>query len=544
MAWIGYFAYGGNEVVNVSRTEAYVKHSGSTWMRPAFENDSLAFMLGDGREYATPLMDGAPWVDPDVPESLDFYGFYPLDVTGLENSTRTSTVVESVSDGGIPGRLRHATKSVVFNGLLLAGNDAAADYGMQWLKKALDLGPCGPTSASACNGADLCYLSSSPEMEVDPPVGTLALLDGGSFTTSDTPDQIADGEHPFSVATEDLDGGTGGSTFDSEASGGIASGANVAEIQVDIPDLDGGSATALPDMEFSGGTPFDTGGLISGNFFPFNIDAPEAIDPEECLAPYLRTLRKVMINEGPTVTAKRTTSDRSAIWSVTFTAVAGSPYILGREVPVIEGFLDPAVEIPWAMGMVPDDAMIDLDGFIYPEAPCAVDVWDPIFDPLTPVLNEPPGPPNVPLGTYNPPTNWRRRQFTVPKAYVPEWGDVVPRLAVHARTGDLRNLRLRFYSDPFNIGDISDDPCAYCGDIVISWVPQDHTLIMDGTEQTVYVLTPGGNRRRADSLVYKTDGTPFEWPSLSCGFGFIVTLDLPQTQEPPVVDMSLFARTL
>jgi hypothetical protein len=119
---------------------------------------------------------------------------------------------------------------------------------------------------------------------------------------------------------------------------------------------------------------------------------------------------------------------------------------------------------------------------------------------------------------------------------------VVPKIRVHARKADLRNLRIRFYADPFNIGDISDDPCAFCGDFVISYVPTDYTLVLDGSEERVYVSGPGGIERRADSLVFASDGTPFQWPYLTCGFGYIVTLDLPQTQSPPVVDLSLFAR--
>ena len=222
--------------------------------------------------------------------------------------------------------------------------------------------------------------------------------------------------------------------------------------------------------------------------------------------------------------------------------MAGNPAEFGEEVPVIEGFLDPDVKVPWAGGVIPEGAMIDLDGFIAVDTECdTIDVGA-IYDPLFPATILPPAPPNVPLGNYHPPVNWRRRQFTIPKTYVPLWGDVVPLVQVHARTADVRNLRLRFYADPYTVGDISDDPCSYCGDIVVSYVPLDHTLVLDGVEQIVYVVTPGGTRRRADSLVYKTDGTPFEWPSLSCGFGYIVTVDLPQTQAPPVVDLSLYPR--
>lgn len=510
MSWNGWFSYDGNEVVNSARTEAYVQNAHFQWFRPLYKSDSLAFMLGDGMKYTTPLLDDAPWVDQDVPESYDFYGFYPLDVNGIEDSTRVSEPVESLLDGGTPGRVRHTTKTIVFNGILLASSTAAADYGMRWLKSVLLGNACGPSVTSACNGAELCYLSAAPCMELDSSEsGVNAMLDGGFFGTD--------------LQTSE-----------------------VSVVQVDEPDLDGGTVTALQDMDFDGGSPSVTGGIIAGTAYPFSnvVSQVAAVDPEDCLHPYQRSLRKVVFNGGPTLTIKHEMEDCGVAWMVQFTAVAGNPYEIGAEVPVIAGFLDPDVLIPWAGGVEPDGAATDMDGYIHSEKACAVPTYQPIYDPLFPAVVPPPAPPSVPLGNYSPPLNWRRRQFTIPKQYVPLWGVAVPKLEIHARTADLRNLRIRFYADPFEVGDISDDPCAYCGDIVVSYIPKDHTLVLDGSDQVVYVTSPGGERRRADSLVFKTDGTPFEWPSLSCGFGYVVTLDLPQTQATPVVDLSLFARAV
>lgn len=455
MAWNGYFEYDGNEIINATRTEQYAKGAGLHWFRPQFNNDALPFMLGHGLRYTTPMLDDAPWVDPDYNPSLDFYGVYPLDVTGIEDSTRQSTVVESLGTGGTPGRVRHGTKTVVFNCLMLARTEEGADHGMKWLRQALLGNACGAPVESACNGAEMCYLNGPPDMYLPSELST----------------------RTYEIEWED----------------------------------------------------------VSGTFVS---------DPEECLDEYRRSLRKVVFNTGPTVTGKREMSDGAVVWTVTFTAVAGSPYEFGVEVPIIEGFLDPNIAVPWAGGVVPAGGTIDLNGFIHDETACAGVEVQPIFDPLCPAIVPPAAPPSVPLGCYDPPANWRRRQFTIPKEFVPMWGDVVPKIDVHARKRDLRNLRLRFYADPFKLGDVSDDPCSYCGDIVISYVPKDHTLTFDASEQTVYVTSPGGSRRRADSLVFKTDGTPFEWPALTCGFGYVVTIDLPQTQAPPVVDLSLFARAV
>jgi hypothetical protein len=506
MAWDGYFAYDGNEVINVARTEAYAKNLEVGWFKPLFENDALPFMLGDGLSYKTPLLDDAPWVDSDVPDSLDFLGVYPLEVNGIEDSTREATTVQSLNDGGVPGRLRHATKTLNFNTILIGTTDAAVEYGFRWLKQALLGGPCGPSGITAHLGAELCYLASEPDMEIpgETDRGVMAHFIGGRYMNDEW------------VLNEDVV-------------------------------LSGGGVAPLPNYEFEGGTAYVTGGFITDKPWPFEFDASSrlSVDPEECLTPYIRNLRRVLFNTGPTVTSKRTLSGgQGTVWTVQFTATVGNPWELSAEVPVIQGFLDPEVAIPWVGGVEPEGAVIDLDGYVHPDADCAEAVYRPIYDPLFPAVVPPPGPPNIPLGNYSPPLSWRRRQFTIPRQYVPLWGEVVPVIKVHARTADTRNLRVRFYADPDGTADISEDPCAFCGDIVISYVPQDHTLVFDGAEQRVYVVSPGGSKRRADSLVYATDGTPFEWPALSCGFGYIVTLDLPQTAATPVVDLSLFSRVV
>lgn len=542
MAWDGYWTYDGNEIINVARTENYASNAGAHWFRPLFENDALPLMLGD-EKYSTPLQDDAPWVDPDIPQSVDFWGVYPLDITGVEDSTRTSTPVESLGDGGTPGRLRHATKSMVFNVVLVAGTDAGAEYGMRWLRQALLGGVCGPSATSACSGAEMCYLASEPELEeVRSTFGTLAHIDGGRFSAGDDQNiDPADGGSPDDTYVSEVDGGAPGNGHSDFLAGGTAGFTNVSDLAVDTPLMDGGSPTALSNMSFDGGSPSVTGGLTDGTQFPFDTEQQPEPDPVLCLPPLTRSLRRVIVNNGPTLTAKRSTSDGGAVWTATFTAVAGVPWMFSTEQPVIAGFLDPHVSNPWVGDT---GGSIDLDGYIHPEAACAVTVYEPVYDPLTPALSIPPGPPSIPMGHYVPPKNWRRRQFTIPREYVPSWGEVVPKVQVHAVRKDLRNLRLRFYADPYDIGDISEDPCAYCGDIVISYVPKDHTLTLDGVEETVYMTSQGGGRRLADSLVFKTDGGPFEWPALTCGYGYVVTVDLPQTQTPPVVDLSLYSRAV
>lgn len=493
MSWDGYFELDGVEIINVSRTEAYAK--GMPWFKPLFGNPFLATMLGH-REYRTPLQDDPPWADPDDIDSYDFLGVYPLSVEGIDSSTRSATVIESTVDGGVAGSVRHGTKQMPFNVALVAASEAGAVYGAKWLRMALNGSVCGPGGGF---GGALCYLSSEPLME----------------PLSDIPDGAQ-----YAVL-----------------SGGSAS------MQADTPLLEGGNAaTTVTEEQFTGGDADDPVPLLLRSTSIF--DAESDTTPEDCLTPYLRSLRKTTVITGPTVTSRRTLRSGGAVWTATFTIVAGSPFEVGPELEVVRGFLDPDVEVPWASGTAPDGASIDLDGFLVPdESECYPPLVQPLYDPLNPAILLPPSVPSVPLGYFDPPVNWQRRMFTIPRQYIPLWGEVVPKVTIHTKDADLRSLRLRFYADPFEVGDIADDPCAFCGDIIVSYIPQGYSMTLDGVEETVTVVGPGGVEQRADSLVFSSDGTPFDWPVLSCGFGYVVTLDLPKTAPTPVVDLSLFERS-
>ena len=104
-------------------------------------------------------------------------------------------------------------------------------------------------------------------------------------------------------------------------------------------------------------------------------------------------------------------------------------------------------------------------------------------------------------------------------------------------------MRVRFYADLFDTGDPSQDPCNYCGDVVFSYIPPHSTLVLDCADREVYIDQPGIGRRRADALVTNSKGEPFEWPELSCGYGYVVTVDMPQQMtQRPIVDLSLVPR--
>jgi hypothetical protein len=69
-------------------------------------------------------------------------------------------------------------------------------------------------------------------------------------------------------------------------------------------------------------------------------------------------------------------------------------------------------------------------------------------------------------------------------------------------------------------------------------------MTLDGSIETVTALTQNQPIRNASSLVYSADGAPFEFPLLSCGVGYTVTIDVPRDTDEavPIIGLSLVPR--
>jgi len=441
MAWNGYWTIGGEEFINGPRTEAYAANAGALWLRPQFNNDALGPMLD--QTYTDPATDLAPWYDPNVPESADFFGYYPLDVSGIEDSTRTSVITESTSDGGSVGRLRHGTKTVVYNGVLVGLTDKAVEYGQRWLRRVLLGGSCSVLDGTP---GELGFLSVEPELDADP--------------------------------------------------------------------------NTAPDVE---------------------------------VKKYQRFLRNFLVNTGPTVTSKRSVKGgcSGAVWMVTFTGSSEKAYEFGPEDPILQGWLDSAVADPWVPGVT--EGAYTTAATVFTEVDCGVDTWTPIFDPTCSPTVVPPIPPSIPLGCLDIPATWDRWQATIPSADVPIWGTDMPIITLTAGADNLRTIRIRIYPDSEESLDPNTDSCAWSSDLVVSYLPAGATMTIDAASEEVWVQTLNGQNRRADNLLFTTQGKPVTFPTMTCGYQYIVTLDAAITlddlgaevhQVPPVVDLSVVHRVV
>ena len=121
-------------------------------------------LLLEEEDFFSPLADPAPWYSSFAPETAGFYGFLPLRVSGLADSTRSATVNQSIVDGGSVNGFRNATKEVRITGALVARDAAGIEAGMAWLDSRLEAG-----REDGCrNGVTLSWYQSCPRQGQDP----------------------------------------------------------------------------------------------------------------------------------------------------------------------------------------------------------------------------------------------------------------------------------------------------------------------------------------------------------------------------------------
>lgn len=159
-----YITLGGVEIANSARLAAYLETVGSplTSVTPCGCETLTAEMVGD-LPYTTPAEDGAPWYDPDVPESGDFVGMLVLSAEGLDTHPVQRSVTGAVTGGGSFGPARVMPRTITFTAVLLGATCCAVEYGLHWLAEVLT-----GCSSGQCEGDCLTLFNCCPGEEEDP----------------------------------------------------------------------------------------------------------------------------------------------------------------------------------------------------------------------------------------------------------------------------------------------------------------------------------------------------------------------------------------
>jgi hypothetical protein len=161
--YVGYLRFGGNLVVNNELTRAYGagQNCPMIWYKEPY-CDTLAEALEEEFPYSDYPMEDLPWYDAKLSgQSSRFYGVYGIDISLVQDSTRTVPTVEGLTDGGVIGRTRKGMKRLRLRAVLVGQGRDAVDYGMAWLNAVIDPDACGQVSEN-CGVADLEWFADCP----------------------------------------------------------------------------------------------------------------------------------------------------------------------------------------------------------------------------------------------------------------------------------------------------------------------------------------------------------------------------------------------
>jgi len=120
-----------------------------------------------------------------------------------------------------------------------------------------------------------------------------------------------------------------------------------------------------------------------------------------------------------------------------------------------------------------------------------------------------------------------RYSAQVPADAVPLWSDAVPIIRVYTGSQAVRQMRVRFYANPFEVASDQLDPCDFCGEFIVSYQPANAVLTVDGVTQSATITQGGSSQAQAAShLLYGSDGGPMVWPHLTCGIRYDMVVDI------------------
>ena len=140
---------------------------------------------------------------------------------------------------------------------------------------------------------------------------------------------------------------------------------------------------------------------------------------------------------------------------------------------------------------------------------------------------------------------WRRYITSINATNVREWIASVPTLILHANAAIEREVRIRYWRNPFAIPATSwtEEGAVVESEQVISYIPAYSTFTIDGVHRLATVVTDGGDTAGevlpASHLLYGDGGGPATWPVLNCGMSYILTLDVPISSTIGNLDISL-----
>lgn len=151
-------------------------------------------------------------------------------------------------------------------------------------------------------------------------------------------------------------------------------------------------------------------------------------------------------------------------------------------------------------------------------------------DPDCPAPPTPPAPPEITNACVSSPTSYNRTVVSISEDTVPLNLTAYPVITLVAGSSPVRQARIRFWPNPDNLTINDIGACDYEGEIVVSYLSDGATMIIDGVLQNATVSKPGFDDADANHVLYGPNGGPVEWPELTGGIPYLVTLELDATE--------------
>jgi hypothetical protein len=152
---------------------------------------------------------------------------------------------------------------------------------------------------------------------------------------------------------------------------------------------------------------------------------------------------------------------------------------------------------------------------------------NPLADPDVPAIPSAPRPPVlvdegiIEVGT------WRRYWVVIPADEISAFLSQVPTTTIRTGAVPARQVRIRIYPNPDNVQPSEFDDSTWVSEQIVSFIPANTVMMLDGVEERVWASVAGGPSVGADHLLYGTGGVPATWPVLSCGTGYLLSFDAP-----------------